>query len=112
MYADPNSSYMTQKEKEALKLGFVPCQRADINKAHSPYRDGCNYCAEAHLITQKDGVYKAVNLKRADDENTQGTRLYCPHAECPYKEELDKYRSYADYDRHARSHWCKKIKII
>jgi hypothetical protein len=112
MYADPNSQYMSQKEKEALKIGYIPCERADINKAHSPYKYGCNYCTEAHLITQKDGVYKAVGVNNADDEGTQGTRLYCPRKECPYKAELDKYRSYADYDRHARAHWRKKIKIF
>ena len=103
------SAYIENRDKAAAMMGFTPCIKSDIRNTHTIYRYGCNYCAHACLIVKRDEEYKAVNINTDDVE---GSRLYCPYNECPYKDELDKYRSYLEYDRHARAHWKKKIAIF
>lgn len=103
------SDYISKKDKKAKMMGFTACEKVNKPNTHAIYRYGCNYCAEAHLIVMRDGHYTAVNMNSDDIE---GSRLYCPHEVCPYKDKIEKYRNYADYDRHARAHWHKKIAIF
>lgn len=103
------STYLQKKDKMALAMGYKPCERSQNYRAHAQYKYGCEFCADACVIVNRKGKYTPVNINASDAE---GSRLYCPHIECPYAEELNKYRSYADYDRHARAHWRKKIAIF
>ena len=69
-------------------------------------RHGCAWCYDKECLEKEHprtnilvhvkgkrigGKYiKAHDVKRSDDH-------YCPYVECPYKDILDKYRSYNEY---------------
>lgn len=70
----------------------------------NPNKRGCGLCADVC----KEKVWSR-------EEGKMVTRKYCPYDECPYHE-LDEFKSYAEYDEHAKKEgqrqmesWLKKV---
>lgn len=73
----------------------------------SAYRYGCDICSESVFL--KENSEGGVEMIPACTSETHG-RLFCPHDECPYAEEIEAHskRHYGEYDKYIRVKWRKK----
>jgi hypothetical protein len=100
------SDYFEEQKQYAMMHGLRECERTKENGSLTPFKYGCDLCTEAMLVVKHGDQF---DMTPRCTSNSDAFKTYCPHAECPYAADIEKYGRYKDYDRNARRNFKKRI---